>query len=72
VCGVATQNYFHNPCPICGGTAFSWGALSAQGDDLFFYDHSQQRMMVKGEETRTRRCNTCGNVVIFTRPPQSR
>lgn len=68
---MAAQNYYHNPCLICGGTSFSWGALSAQGDELHFYDRAHGGMFVRGEETRSRRCNVCGNVLIFTRPPQS-
>ena len=68
---MATQNYFYKPCNICGGTVFSWGVLSAQGDELFFFDRSQGKRIVRGEETRTRRCNTCGNVIIFTQPPQN-
>jgi hypothetical protein len=68
---MAAQNYYHSPCLICGSSAFSWGALSAQGDNLYFYDRSQGGMFIRGEETRTRRCNVCGNVLIFTRPPHS-
>lgn len=66
---MTTPNYYFSPCSICGGTAFSWGALSAQGDDLHFYDRTKGGMFVRPEETRSRRCDTCGNVVVFTQPP---
>lgn len=61
------------PCPICCGSAFTWGGVAKmdhRSQELRFF--SRQRgaikrfFMIGGECLVSRKCNTCGHVDLFT------
>lgn len=57
------------PCPICGGTSFSWGDLTAQGliykaEDASFFDNLG-KLFAGLNSLPTRVCNDCGNFQLF-------
>lgn len=63
--------YNNDPCPICGGTDFSWGhlrgkprvAYTADGDGFVAWFMGWRRKTVNA-----RHCDRCGNVQLFTAP----
>jgi predicted nucleic-acid-binding Zn-ribbon protein len=58
------------PCPICGGRSYSRGSLTAQGINFTPDDASLASKLFRvGVKLPARRCNTCGNVQLFAKPP---
>ncbi len=58
------------PCFLCGGTLFTWGFISSYGYQPTDFRMSgksvaQKNFMGRGDETRARRCNDCGNILLF-------
>lgn len=58
------------PCFLCGATTFSWGFITSYGNQPTFFKPSEQNFvetvfMVGGDKTRARRCDNCGNVLLF-------
>ena len=55
------------PCPLCGGTTFTWGRLAPQGGTYFraagesFFEALFKHPGV----VDARACNACGNIQLF-------
>jgi len=56
-----------NPCPICGGTSYTWGVTAADKPAQKLYTRPDGANWGAGRELFTRECNRCGNVQLFTR-----
>lgn len=55
-------------CPICGGTAFTWGVARGSGYRLDFVPGLnlwQQLQSLAGTPLEARACDRCGNVALF-------
>ena len=57
-----------NPCPVCGSSDFTWGIPVANQNvptTFLYFRYSLEN----GEDTEApvhaRRCNQCGNILIF-------
>jgi predicted nucleic-acid-binding Zn-ribbon protein len=60
------------PCPVCGGDSYSWGSVGAQGINFTPDDASVLSKLFRvGLKLPARRCNGCGNVQLFSAPPES-
>jgi hypothetical protein len=58
------------PCHICVGRSYSWGSLAAHGLSFTPDDASILAKAFRfGVTLPARRCDNCGNVQIFARPP---
>ena len=55
------------PCPVCGGSAYSWGTLLGQAHVVFRRDDAplSERILGLGSSVKTRLCETCGNLQAF-------
>ena len=51
------------PCPICGGTSYTWGILYANG--IIFQPGNPSMLVTNGARQLTRLCNDCGNLQLF-------
>jgi hypothetical protein len=59
------------PCPVCGGRSYRRGQLRTQGihfiaDDAPFW----RKLFGFGWKLPARRCDDCGNIQLFSRPPR--
>ncbi len=55
------------PCPLCGGTTFTWGRLTAQGGTYFRADGESfldAFFQIPGT-IDARACTSCGNIQLF-------
>ena len=50
-----------SPCPVCGGTSYSWGIF--QGHFLTYKEQDGTALL--GDKFSARRCNVCGNIQWF-------
>ncbi len=55
------------PCPVCGGTDFTWGRSFGYGGWVLAFKAYESRWYQSGKRTEARECNTCGNVLLFTK-----
>jgi hypothetical protein len=55
---IAELNMGGFPCPVCQGTAFTWGKLRGA---LFMRD-----WLDSGEFVHARKCDRCSNVQLFS------
>ena len=55
-----------NPCPICGGTLYTWGVTVGEKPGARLYTRAYDKGWGEGKVMVTRECNTCGNVQLFT------
>ncbi len=55
------------PCPLCGGTTFTWGRLSSQGGTHFRADGESliEAIFRNPDNVEARACTGCGNIQIF-------
>jgi predicted RNA-binding Zn-ribbon protein involved in translation (DUF1610 family) len=51
------------PCPVCGGTAYAWGILYANG--ITAQPGNPSALITAGERLLTRLCSDCGNLQVF-------
>ena len=55
------------PCPICGGLAYSWGNVVANGLTFKSIKASWLSKMVSaGWDLPARICDACGNIQVFS------
>ncbi len=56
-----------SPCPLCGGNAFTWGSLTANGGTYFRAEgESLFEVMFKHRGVVDARvCNACSNIQLF-------
>jgi hypothetical protein len=54
-----------SPCPICGGTRFTWG--KPLGKTYTRFRPADAGLLSWGEPMEARKCNNCGNVQLFTK-----
>jgi hypothetical protein len=55
------------PCPVCGGTDFTWGKTYGYAGASFVFKSESSRWYQSGKRTDARECNRCGNVLLFTK-----
>jgi hypothetical protein len=55
------------PCPVCGGTEFTWGKTYGYAGASFVFKPESSRWYQSGRRTEARECSQCGNVLLFTR-----
>lgn len=54
------------PCPVCGGTHFTWGTPGSNGG-VYFVPEGKLFGFGGGKGLMLRECNQCGNVLWFTK-----
>lgn len=54
------------PCPICSGMKYTWGITVGESPSQRLYTRPDGLGWGEGREMRTRECDTCGNVQLFT------
>ena len=55
------------PCPVCGGTAYTWGRTVGESPSQYVYFRADKGAWGDGKRMYARECNQCGNVQMFTR-----
>ena len=55
------------PCPLCGGSSFTWGRTVGQGPSEYIYFRAESGSWGDGKRMYARECDTCGNVQLFTK-----
>ena len=58
------------PCPICGGTDFTWGNLSDASYIRFTKSGFKSFWGIGRKKIAARRCDTCGHLQLFTEIPK--
>ncbi len=58
------------PCFLCGAHSFTWGFIKGYGDKQISFSTTGESFMgkifvEKGDEIRARRCQSCGNILLF-------
>ena len=55
------------PCPLCGGTTFTWGRLTAQGGPYFRAEGESffEALFKRPAMVDARVCNACRNIQLF-------
>jgi hypothetical protein len=52
---------------VCGGQDFTWGKTYGYAGASFVFKSEDSRWYQSGKRTEARECNTCGNVLLFTK-----
>ncbi len=55
------------PCPLCGGTTFTWGRLTAKGGTFFRAEGESflDALFKIPSGIEARACTGCGNIQLF-------
>ena len=55
------------PCPLCGGTAFTWGTLTAEGGPYFRAEGESvfEVVLARPRVVDARVCTACSNIQLF-------